>query len=98
MVLDLQNGCCDMARIKDNLVVSIMRAQRAEEHLKVDIKLMDLLSSYHIIRLPDDMFSEKLTWCLANCQNKFRDLSDSNGRAWYFQNEQDASMFAMRWS
>jgi hypothetical protein len=77
---------------------TILKAQRAEEHLKVDDRLMTLLNSYHTIVLKDDDFSEKLTWCLENCQNKFRDLSDSNGRAWYFQNEQDAMLFAMRWS
>jgi hypothetical protein len=48
--------------------------------------------------LPDEDFAEKLTWCLENCQGKFRDLSDTNGRAWYFQNEQDATMFAMKWT
>lgn len=77
---------------------TILKAQRAEEHLKVDDRLMTLLNSYHAIVLRDDDFSEKLTWCLENCQNKFRDLSDPNGRAWYFQNEQDAMLFAMRWS
>jgi hypothetical protein len=85
--------------LNDNPVLSIMRAQRAEEHVKVDTRLMDLLSSYHMIRLPgDDQFSEKLTWCLEHCQNKFRDLSDTGGRAWYFQNEQDAALFALRWA
>jgi hypothetical protein len=45
------------------------------------------------------LFPEKLTWCLENCQNKFRDLAEGNGyRAWYFENEQDATMFAMKWS
>ena len=87
-----------MARLKDNPVLSIMRAQRAEEHLKVDERLMELLASYHMIRLPDDEFSEKLTWCLEHCQCKFRDLSDTGGRVWYFQNEQDAAMFALRWT
>ncbi len=77
---------------------TILRAQRAEEHLKVDDKLMGLLSTYHVIVLPDGDFSEKLTWCLEHCQNKFRDLSDPNGRAWYFQNEQDAMMFSMKWA
>ena len=77
---------------------TILRAQKAEEHLKVDDRLMSLLGSYHAIVLQDDDFSEKLTWCLENCQNKFRDLSDPNGRAWYFQNEQDATLFAMRWA
>ena len=77
---------------------TILRAQIAEEHLKVDERLMGLLSTYHAIILPDEDFSAKLTWCLEHCQNKFRDLSDSNGRAWYFQNEQDAALFALRWA
>jgi len=51
---------------------TIMRAQRAEEHLKVDERLMSLLDTYHAIVLKDDDFAEKLTWCLENCQNKFR--------------------------
>jgi hypothetical protein len=51
-----------------------------------------------VIVLKDEDFAEKLTWCLENCQSKFRDLSDPNGRAWYFQNEQDATMFAMKWA
>ena len=43
---------------------TILKAQRAEEHLKVDDRLMALLNSYHAIVLRDDDFSEKLTWCL----------------------------------
>ena len=77
---------------------TILKAQRAEEHLKVDDRLMSLLATYHVIVLPDGDFAEKLTWCLEHCQNKFRDLSDSNGRAWYFQNEQDAMMFSIKWA
>ena len=46
--------------------VTILRAQRAEEHLKIDQRLMQLLESYHAITLKDDDFSEKLTWCLEN--------------------------------
>jgi hypothetical protein len=77
---------------------TILRAQIAEEHLEVDRRLMQLLESYHAIVIKDTDFAEKLTWCLENCQNKFRDLNNSNGRAWYFQNEQDATMFAMKWA
>lgn len=77
---------------------TIMRAQRAEEHLKVDERLMSLLGTYHAIVLRDDDFAEKLTWCLEHCQNKFRDLAHPDGRAWYFENEHDATMFAMRWA
>ena len=77
---------------------TILRAQRAEEHLKVDDRLMSLLSTYHVIVLPDGDFAEKLTWCLEHCQNKFRDIKETDKRAWYFENEQDASMFAMKWA
>lgn len=67
--------------------------------LLADDKLMAILESYHIVRLEkDDDFSEKLIWCLEHCQNKFRDLKESNCRAWYFENKQDATMFAMKWS
>ena len=52
-----------------------------EEHLKVDQRLVQLLESYHAIVIEDTDFAEKLTWCLENCQNKFRDLNNSNGRA-----------------
>jgi hypothetical protein len=62
-------------------------------------RLMKILESYKVVRLNKDHdFAEKLTWCLEHCQNKFRDIKESNCRAWYFQNEQDASLFAMRWA
>lgn len=75
----------------------LSKAQNAEHHLNVDERLMELLSHYHVIRLEDDDFSERLTWCLEKCQNKFRDLSENGRRAWYFENERDASMFALKW-
>jgi hypothetical protein len=87
-----------MATLADNPRLSIIKAQKAEEHLNVDERLMELLATYHVIHSQDDEFSEKLAWCLEHCQNKFRDLSDTNGRAWYFQNEQDAALFALRWA
>ena len=62
-------------------------------------KLMSILNSYHVVRLDrDENFNKKLTWCMEHCQHKFRDIKESNCRAWYFQDEQDAAMFAMRWS
>ena len=64
-----------------------------------DDKLMKILDSYHVVRLDSDNdFNDKLVWCMEYCQSKFRDIRESNCRAWYFQNEQDASMFAMKWS
>lgn len=63
-----------------------------------DERLMQALASYYPIPLDDTRFSEKLTWCLENCQNKFRDISTNRGRTWYFENQHDATVFAMRWA
>jgi len=76
----------------------IIKAQRAEHDLTADDKLMHLLKDYHVVKLTDDQFSSKLAWCLINCKHKFRDLSDYGGRAWYFENKNDAALFAIRWS
>lgn len=62
------------------------------------VELVNALKNYYPVHLEDTEFNQKLTWCLEHCQNKFRDLSDSNGRTWYFENEQDAMMFAIKWS
>jgi hypothetical protein len=80
--------------------IPMMRAKKAEHHLAEDERLMQVLENFHVIHLNNDqLFPEKLTWCLQNYQNKFRDLAEGNGcRAWYFENEQDATMFAMKWS
>lgn len=78
---------------------TIMKAMNAEHDLQTDDRLMDLLKTYHAVHVGNDIeFSEKLTWCLEHCQDKFRDLSEQDGRVWYFQNEQDATMFAMKWA
>ncbi len=71
----------------------------ADSHLTRDEKLMDLLATYHPVTLTEEgNYSERLTWCLEHCQSKFRDIKMSDSRVWYFQNEQDASMFALKWS
>ncbi len=62
-------------------------------------RLMKILESYHVVRLSEDNdFAEKLTWCMEHCQSKFRDIKESDCRAWYFKNEKDASIFAMKWA
>lgn len=68
--------------------------------LMQDTDLMCILKDYHVVRLDEteDDFSQKLTWCLEHCQSKFRDIREVGHRAWYFQNEQDATMFAMKWA
>jgi hypothetical protein len=75
--------------------VAMMKAPKREYHPNEE--LMSVLEQYHVVRVEDSEFNQKLVWCLANCQKKFRDLSDRNCRAWYFEHEQDAIMFAMRW-
>jgi hypothetical protein len=83
----------------DSKIFMSVAHKRIGTTLLEDDKLMAVLNSYYIVRLKgDDNFNEKLTWCMEHCQNKFRDIRENDCRAWYFQNEQDASMFAMRWS
>lgn len=76
----------------------ISKAQKAEHDLTQDDRLMKLLETYHPVKLQDEEFPEKLTWCLEHCQNKFRDLNIDGYRVWYFENEKDATMFAMKWA
>lgn len=65
-------------------------------------KLLELLETYHKVRLDTSAsmedYGDKLTWCLEHCQGKFRDLKHSDGFDWYFEKEQDAALFALKWS
>lgn len=65
-----------------------------------DTELMAVLKGYSVVRLDEteDDFTQKLKWCLEHCQGKFRDIREHDCRAWYFQNEHDATLFAIRWS
>ena len=75
-----------------------MRAWYSEDLLKHD-KLMELLGSYHKVHIGNTTsYPEKLAWCLEHSQGKFRDIKHGDGMYWYFENEQDASMFALKWS
>jgi MoaA/NifB/PqqE/SkfB family radical SAM enzyme len=75
-----------------------MAHKKIGQNLMQNDSLMKILESYAIVRLEDTEFNEKLSWCMEHCQSKFRDICESDCRAWYFQNAQDASMFAMRWA
>lgn len=64
-----------------------------------DERLMALLETYHhIATYRDHDFNEKLVWCLEHCQGKFRDIRTFDHRIWYFENEKDAAMFALKWA
>ena len=72
---------------------TLFKAIKAEHMLKADNRLMELLGSYYSVLITNDIeYSEKLTWCLEHCQSKFRDLSDQDGRVWYFENEPDRNI------
>lgn len=70
----------------------------SELGLTGDDKLMALLKTWNTVTTQDDEeYNDKLVWCLENCQDKFRDIRTFDSRIWYFQNEKDAAMFALRW-
>lgn len=61
-------------------------------------QLIKLLETYHRVHLEDNEdYAEKLTWCLEHCSGKFRDLKHGDGMDWYFEQEEDATMFALKW-
>jgi hypothetical protein len=69
-----------------------------EAGLTEDERLIALLKTWNSISTVDDEdFNDKLVWCLEHCDGKFRDICHFDTRVWYFQNEKDASMFALRW-
>jgi hypothetical protein len=79
-------------------VPRIMPIRKVADPLIKDQRLMELLETYHPITTDDDHHPEKLTWCLEHCQSKFRDIKSTEGRVWYFQHEQDATLFALKWA
>jgi hypothetical protein len=63
-------------------------------------RLLELLETYHKVRIetPDrDTYGDTLAWCLEHCRGKFRDLRYGDSIDWYFEQEEDATMFALRW-
>jgi hypothetical protein len=85
----------------DRLAENKMRAWYGPDISKHD-KLLGLLETYH--RIPIEKMSDEttygniLTWCLEHCKGKFRDLKYGDGVAWYFELEEDAALFALRWA
>ena len=64
-------------------------------------QLMALLETYHKVRLErtvDAEYGDTLTWCLEHCQGKFRDIRHQDGMDWYFEREEDATLFALKWT
>jgi hypothetical protein len=62
-------------------------------------ELIKLLGKWYAITLPNDFdYDKKLSWCLENCQGKFRDIKEFSIVAWHFENKQDAAIFALCWA
>jgi hypothetical protein len=80
-----------------NSATQTMRAWYSADLSKHD-QLMALLNTYHKVQLHNnEHYPEKLSWCLEHCVDKFRDIRHGDGMLWYFKQEQDATMFALRW-
>ena len=63
-------------------------------------QLMALLDKWYKIPLQynNDKIGEQLLWCFENCQGHFRDIQQFDQKIWYFENEQDAALFALKWA
>lgn len=65
-------------------------------------QLMSLLETYHRVHIDAtegwENYGDTLSWCLEHCKGKFRDIRNINGVDWYFEYEEDATLFALRWS
>lgn len=62
--------------------------------------LMRLLQSWHQIKVRYDKnnLGDQLLWCFENCQGHFRDIQQFDTKVWYFEREQDAALFALKWA
>lgn len=70
----------------------------ANFEIKTHKKLRELLGKWSkVATTRDEDFESKLCWCIDKCKGKFRDMKENNQRVWYFENEYDAIIFAMRW-
>lgn len=75
------------------------RIARKNDRLAEEAKLLNLLNTWHKVSTEnDDNFNDKLVWCLEHCQGKFRDIKEYGNVTWFFQNEQDATMFSLKWA
>ena len=62
--------------------------------------MRNILATYYAVPTPMsifDGFADRLNWCLANCGGNFTDVRAHDQRIWYFEHEEDAVMFALKW-
>lgn len=77
-----------------------MKAQQmSPETMQKHDKLLELLSHYHPVPTThSDDYEDKLCWCLEHCEGKFRDMIKHDTRYWYFEKENDATLFALKYA
>lgn len=88
--------------------IPVMRAARQTSRawysadLSKHDRLMELLETYHKVHLSanpgSENYGDTLSWCLEHCKGKFRDIKHGDGLDWYFENEEDAAVFALKWA
>ncbi len=80
------------------MTAKLKQTVKSDKNLSNDDRLMALLKTWHSIpTYEDNEFNNRLVWCLTHCQGKFRDIRTFDSRVWYFEKEQDAAMFALKW-
>ena len=59
-----------------------------------------LTTFYKVPNIPEDdeLFADHLRWCLEHCNGQFMDVRQQGARIWFFEFEQDAIMFSLKWS
>jgi len=60
-------------------------------------KVLDTFHKVPGVPYVDQLFAEHLEWCLDNCQGQFMDVRLQDSRTWFFESEEDAVMFALKW-
>ena len=63
-----------------------------------DAELIDTLDSWTAILVKKETadYTPCLLWCLKHSSGRFIDRTWDNNRLWYFENDQDALMFAIQ--
>lgn len=64
-----------------------------------DTELVKMLDGYYTVKTSAENHNDKLEWCFFNCSGRFRDKTVSVlTNCWYFEKEEDAIMFVLKWS
>lgn len=64
------------------------------------LTLERVVNTFHKVpNIPDvnEMFADHLKWCLVHCNGQFMDAQQYGSRTWFFEFEQDAIMFSLKW-